>query len=625
MLSRAYSLIEVKSIDDEQRIIRGIATTPTPDRGDDVVDPFGVSFKNPLPLLLHHDQKSPVGEVFFGRPTHAGIPFEARIPNVAEPGRVKDRTDEAWHSAKYGLMKGASIGYLTREAYRRKTGGTDLKKTEVVEMSMVTVPMNADATILSVKSLDAAYLASSGTGSRVPASPGVSGSTTKAGTMTISEQITAEKAELQTKSARLEALMASDDAGTLSTEEATERDAIVDGIKAQTRKVERLSALEAAQAVQAKSLNYGTTGSAPAVVAQRAPGRVEVVNLEKGTRFVRYAMAVAAGKGSYSDTVAYARRFDGQTPEVSAYVKALAGTTDGASPGWGAELYNPNAMMTEFVELLRPATIIGRTPGLRRVPVGIPVITQTGGSTFAWVGETGSKPVGQLAFDRTTTARHKVAGIVVLSEELVRYGKPDAEEVVRRELIEQCARFLDAAFIQIAKTAGANNPASITNGVSAPNATGSTLVALIADLTTALATFDTADLGTEGLVIVTTPALARGISMMTNPLGQTPNGFSMTPQGGMLYGYPVIVSSAVDSGTVVLFKPSEILISGGEAVALDASNQATLDMDGGSPATATFSLWQNNCVGIRAEQFITWMKRRSGVVAIIDTASYHHQ
>jgi HK97 family phage major capsid protein len=622
MLSRAYSLISIKSLDDEQRIIRGIATTPTPDRGDDVVDPFGVSFKNPLPLLLHHDQKSPVGEVHFEPATKAGIPFTARIPKVLEPGLVKDRTDEAWHSAKYGLLKGASIGYLTLKADRRPTGGLHLKQTEVVEMSMVTVPMNAEASITSVKSLDAAYLAASGTGSRVPSSPGVSGTRPKATSMnSISEQIAAEKADLQTKSARLEALMASEDAGTLDETEAAERDALTAGVKTLTSKIERLSTLEAAQAVQAKAVAFTSRGSAaPAPVA-----RVEVAALPKGTAFTRYAMAVAAGKGSYSDTVAYSRRFDGQTPEVSAYIKALAGSTDGSSPGWGAELYNPNAMMVEFVELLRPATIIGRTPGLRRVPVGIPVVTQTGGSTFAWVGEQGSKPVGQLAFDRTTTARHKVAGIVVLSEELVKYGKPDAEETVRRDLIEQCARFLDAAFIQVAKTAGANNPASITNGVNAPNATGSTLVALIADLTTALATFDTADLGTDGLVIVTTPALARGISMMTNPLGQTPNGFSMTPQGGTLYGYPVIVSSAVDSGTVVLFKPSEILLSGGDAVALDASNQATLDMDGGSPATATFSLWQNNCVGIRAEQFITWQKRRSGVVAIIDTASYHHQ
>ena len=101
-----------------------------------------------------------------------------------------------------------------------------------------------------------------------------------------------------------------------------------------------------------------------------------------------------------------------------------------------------------------PATIIGRVPGLRNVPFNVPVVTQTGGSTFQWVGETGSKPVGELAFTRTTLGHNKVAGIVVLSEELVRFSNPGAEETVRRDLVEQCAKFLDETFIQVAKASG---------------------------------------------------------------------------------------------------------------------------------------------------------------------------
>jgi HK97 family phage major capsid protein len=335
-------------------------------------------------------------------------------------------------------------------------------------------------------------------------------------------------------------------------------------------------------------------------------------------------MAVAAGKGSLSDTLAYAKRWDAQTPQVSAYIKAIAGTSVVGSPAWGGELVNPNTMATEFVELLTPQTIIGRVPGFRNVPFNIPIITQTGGSTFTWVGEGASKGVGELAFTRTTIGYHKVAGIVVLTDELVRQSTPAAEEVVRRDMVEQCAKFLDEAFIQVAKTANTGvNPASITNGVTSPAASGTTLSDLQYDLNVALATFDTAGVSTDGLVIVTTPALARGISMLTNPLGQAPTGFNVSPTGGTLLGYPVIVSSSVDAGTIVIFKPSEIFLADDGRVTLDASNQATLDMDGGSPATATFSLWQNNCVGIRAERWITWLKRRAtGVVAVIDTASY---
>jgi len=620
MLDRAYSLIAVKAFDDEQRIIRGIATTPTVDRGDDIVDPFGVKFRNPLPFILHHDKASPVGEVTFDRPTKDGIAFTARIPKVAEPGRVRDRTDEAWHSAKYGLLRGVSIGYVPRKAERRATGGMHLKEIEVFELSMVTVPMNAEATILQIKSLDAIDLAASGTGSRIPPSPASRDSSRKT-TMTISEQITAEKADLQTKSARLEELMTKEDAeGGLDASETSERDTLTSGIQAAAKKLERMSALEAAQAGLAK----GVSGYAPtAPAASRAP-RIEVVkpDLPKGTLFTRYAMAVAAGKGSYSDTLAFAKRWEGQTPEVVQMVKAAAGTSVVASPGWGGELVNPNTAATEFVDLLRAASILGRVPGFRMVPFNVPIITQTGGSTFAWVGEAGSKPVGELSFERTTFGYNKVAGIVVLAEELIRLSNPDAEATVRRDMVEQCAAFLDAAFIQVAKSSGANNPASITNGVSSPAASGATLADLQADLVTALSTFTNANIPTSGLVIAMTPALALGISMLTNPLGQAPNGFSVTPTGGTLLGYPVIVSDSVDAGTIVIFKPSEIFLADDGRVTLDASNQATLDMDGGSPATATFSLWQNNCVGLRAERWITWAKRRANVVAVIDTASY---
>ena len=57
MLDRAYAVLHVKAIDLEQRTIAGIASTPEPDRMGDIVEPLGISFKNPLPLLLYHDAK----------------------------------------------------------------------------------------------------------------------------------------------------------------------------------------------------------------------------------------------------------------------------------------------------------------------------------------------------------------------------------------------------------------------------------------------------------------------------------------------------------------------------------------------------------------------------------------
>ena len=58
---RAYSFLDIKSVNEEKRIIRGIATTPAVDRVGDVVEPMGVRFKNPMPFLWQHDATKPIG------------------------------------------------------------------------------------------------------------------------------------------------------------------------------------------------------------------------------------------------------------------------------------------------------------------------------------------------------------------------------------------------------------------------------------------------------------------------------------------------------------------------------------------------------------------------------------
>lgn len=622
-MQRAYTVFEVKSIDAEQRVIEGLASTPTTDRDGDVLDPAGAQFALPMPLLWQHKHDQPIGEVISARVTDAGIWIKARIAKDVLP-----EIERAWALIKSGLVRGFSVGFMPIGTPERlRSGGLRFARWNWFETSAVTIPANQQASIAVIKSFDHAAAAATGTSARGSVSqPGATGSQKAQTIMNVSEQLTSAKAELQTKSERYAELLAQQaNEGGLTPQEEAELGANQVALDGLTKRVSQLATLEAAQAAQAKQLtvtapqtfNTGTF-SAPAQTMPKA----EVKNLEKGTLFARYAMAVAAGKGSFSDTLAYAKQFTG-TPEIAAYVKyfkAVAGEATPQSPGWGSELVSPNTAQTEFVELLMPETIIGKVPGFRRVPFNIPIVTQTGGSTFAWVEEGNPKPVGELAFDRTSLGNTKCAGIVVLAEELVRLSNPNAEAIVRRDLIEQCAKFLDEQFIQVGVTAGAGNPASITNGVASPAASGTDVDALKVDLATALGTFTAADIPLSGLAIVTTPELALGISLMTNALGQTPNGFNVTPNGGTLLGYPVIVSGSVDSGTIVVFKPSEILLADDGQTRLDSSNQATLDMSGST--SATFSLWQRNCVGLRAERWINWKKRRDNVVAVIDTASY---
>lgn len=161
-VQKAYTILEAKNFsEDEDKItVTGIATTPTPDRQGDSVDPMGAQFKTPMPLLWQHNHTAPVGVLTVANPTKKGIPFTAEIPIIKEAGRLKERVDEAIHSLKYGLVSAVSIGFRVLggegEGFEYMEDGYSwaIKKWEWLELSLVTIPANSEAMISAVKSMD---------------------------------------------------------------------------------------------------------------------------------------------------------------------------------------------------------------------------------------------------------------------------------------------------------------------------------------------------------------------------------------------------------------------------------------------------------------------------------------
>jgi HK97 family phage prohead protease len=153
---RAYSLLEVKAFDDDAREITGLATTPDPDRMGDIVEPLGAQFAAELPLLWQHRHDSPVGVVKFGKPTKQGIPFRASIAIIETEGLLKDMVDLAWQSVKAKLVRGVSIGFRALEYAFMESGGIRFTEIEIYELSLVTIPANASATIQTIKAMDTA-------------------------------------------------------------------------------------------------------------------------------------------------------------------------------------------------------------------------------------------------------------------------------------------------------------------------------------------------------------------------------------------------------------------------------------------------------------------------------------
>lgn len=155
MNNRAYSFITIKSVDEEQRIIEGTASTPSPDRMGDIVNPMGAKFTLPLPLLWQHNHDEPIGHVIEASPSPDGIWFKAKLASTGEPGKLKDLLDFAWQSIKMKLVAAVSIGFRPEKYAFLETGGIEFDVWEWYELSAVTIPAQAEATITAVKSIDA--------------------------------------------------------------------------------------------------------------------------------------------------------------------------------------------------------------------------------------------------------------------------------------------------------------------------------------------------------------------------------------------------------------------------------------------------------------------------------------
>jgi HK97 family phage major capsid protein/HK97 family phage prohead protease len=639
-LHYAHALLTVKRFEPSGRSFAGIATDGMVDRQGDVVEPLGAQFKNPLPLLLHHDSAAPVGLVTLGKPTKDGIPFTAEIPTITEPGRLKERTDEAAQSVAAGLIRGVSIGFrsLKDAVEQLATGGMRFLKFEILELSMVSIPANQHATIQVVKQFDCEP-AATGTGLDVESHhaagvPAVSTPRVLKGArlmaQTYSEQIANIEAKFNANKAQQDAIFAKSGAEGRSTDEAegtqfddldAENERLIADL-GRLRKLDKAAREVATPLVMAEHQNP----------LARPPVSIQVKsNLPKGTAFARMCIALARGKGDSYQTLQIAKGWKDSTPEVETMIEHMwqtksavaAGTTADAT--WAGPLVVTQPL-NEFLELLRPRTLLGQIPGLRMVPFNVSVPSQTTGGTYGWVGEGLAKPVTSAAYAAVTVPFAKAAGIIVLTEELVKLSTPSAENLVREEMIAGMAQFLDLQFVDPAKAVDAGvSPASITNGASTAAASGATAAAAKLDLAASVAIFTAANIPLAGSVWLMNDSNAFGIAMSLNALGQQlfPG---MSASGGSIFGIPVIVSNNVGARIILVHAPS-ILVADEGGVRVDVSREASVQMDTApdSPATATtvlVSLWQNNLVGLRAERMITWKRARTAAVRYITSAAY---
>jgi HK97 family phage major capsid protein len=489
-------------------------------------------------------------------------------------------------------MKGVSIGFrVLKDGYEliKESGGMRFTKTEVMELSLVTIPANQQATIHTIKSYDVGAAALGSPADGRPATPsgaadiGRAPARTGHTMKTTAEKISAFEATRQAKQARMNELMNAEDMTTLDAAQSEEYENLELEVKDIDTHLARLARHETLTKAAVRPV-AGDNG----IVASASRGGVVSVkeNLPIGIEYARYAMCLASAKGFPSVALEIARERYPDQSRIHNVLKAAvaAGTTTDAT--WAGSLVQYQDFAGDFIEFLRPQTIIGKfgtggIPSLNKVPFNIRVAGQTSGGSGYWVGEGKPKPLTKFGFTTVTMTWAKVANIAVLTEEEVRFSSPSAEAKVRDALSGALIERLDIDFVDPSKAAVAGvSPASITNGIAPIPASGTNAAAVKTDFTKLMNAFVANNIDPTNLVLIMSATTALSLSMMFNTLGnrEFPD---ISMRGGTLLGIPVIVSNYVvtgspSTGMVILVNASDVWLADDGQVVIDASREASV-------------------------------------------------
>jgi len=311
--------------------------------------------------------------------------------------------------------------------------------------------------------------------------------------------------------------------------------------------------------------------------------RKEVTRVEekrdKGLQVARMVRALAATKGDPERAAVYAKKnFDDD--EI---VKALEVST----PQAGGYIV-PEQYSAEIIELLRPQTVVRRMGAVTvPMPTGtLNIPTLAGGGSASYIGENTDIPKTQPSFGTIQLTWKKLAALVPISNDLLRFSSPAADMIVRDDLVAAMAQREDAAFI---RDDGQNNtPKGLRFWAPSVNAIPANATASLDTVTT--------DLGK--LVLALKQANVRFIrpgwlmsprtEMYLLTLRDGNGNYAFRPEmlAGRLFGYPYAVTTQIPENLegneteVYLVDFADAIIGESTQLIIDASTEASYIDDG---------------------------------------------
>lgn len=252
-----------------------------------------------------------------------------------------------------------------------------------------------------------------------------------------------------------------------------------------------------------------------------------------------------------------------------------ANTPTGATSG--SNLVATELMAGSFIDLLRNRTTIMRLATSMGGLVGnVDVSKQTGGATAYWVGEGGDAQEGTPVIGQLELSPKSVAAYTDITRRLLKQSTPDAESIVRRDLVNAVAQAVDYAGYY--GTGLSNQPTGLKNYVginavdfAAANPTFAELVQMESEVAA-----DNADIGQIGYVM---NARMRGHCKVTPRFGSGTESTIWEP-GDTVNGYRAEVTNQLANGDVFFGNFSDLIVGmwGGLDLTLDPY---TLSKSGG--------------------------------------------
>jgi HK97 family phage major capsid protein len=316
--------------------------------------------------------------------------------------------------------------------------------------------------------------------------------------------------------------------------------------------------------------------------------------MDKGLPFGKAIRALAAAKqnGGGADMALDIMKQWGDG-DLSEYMKAHREKAMAAGEAIAGGFLVPDQFSQDVIDLLRPMSVVrGLGPVSMPMPTGtmrVPKITS--GSTGYYIGENSTITKSQVATGQLTLTWKKLAALVPISNDLLRFSSPGADAIVRDDMVRSIAQRENAAFLRGDGTSA--SPKGLRYWATAANIIAANSTVNLANVTV--------DLGKLILQLKNNNIPMTRPAWIMSPRSehylatvQNGNGFFVFRDevlSGRLWGFPLAVTTEVpvnltDGGgtnesEIYLVDMADAVIGEAKSLSVDSSGEASYT-DGGS-------------------------------------------